>query len=155
MKTFLLIPLVLTLFQACSSQSAFSHFGINPQQAKSEETIQSSKIATKNETVGVVSSIYLNAIYPDSYKEYNYFYVSLYVKDEESRVEFFLNDEKALQIEKLATKNRFSFLLTQNTEWKKNYLVLFAKGDEDKKIVKFQVKVEGASSEVMSFQKSD
>jgi len=154
MKTFLLIPLVVTLFQACSSQSAFSHFDITQEQAKSEEIIQSSKITQKQDIVGVVTTLYLNPIDSEKYEKYEYFYVTLYLKKNEKYVKFLLNGEEATESKLLPNKNNFSKLLHETPLWSKNYLLLFPKR-EGESVLRFKIESKDASSQEMHFNRDE
>ena len=127
MKTFLLITLISAFFTGCSSSNAFSKFNLTPEQAKGENSMLSSKIYAKGKTVGVLSAIYLNQVFPKTYHENEVFYVSLYLKNSLKGVAFSLNGEEALHIEELKRDNKFSSLLPSKEKWKKYYLVEFKK----------------------------
>ncbi len=152
MKTFLLITLISALFTGCSSSNAFSQFSLTPEQSKSENSILSSKIHFQNKTVGTVSAVYLNQVLPKIYNENEWFYVSMYTKDSEKDVKFFLNGEKALNVKKLQVENKFSHLLSSVEEWKTYYLVEFKQLGNT---LSFIVKNSNASSAPLIYKKED
>lgn len=153
MKTFLITMLFLTVFTNCSTNNAFSHFDINENQAKSEDSLQSTKIFNKEKSEGIISAIYLNSVLPQEYNDKEYFYVYLYVKNNSKSIDFFLNGEKAQEIQTLASQNRFSNLTSFKGDWQKYYLLVFDK--QDKEILTLQVKISQSASRKMVFQKED
>jgi hypothetical protein len=151
MKTFLIITAFSIIFTNCSHQSAFSYFNITPEQAKSEESIQSSEIYNKQNISGVVSAIYLNSIMPKEYNGDEYFYIYMYSKNDDKNITFLLNNKKALKIIELQNQNKFSHLVSSNPQWKKYYLVKFSK---EGNLLKFQVKLSQSSSKKMIYIKN-
>jgi len=152
MKTFLLITSIVMIFTNCSNQSAFSHFNIESKQAKSEESIQSSKIYNKLSTNGIISSVYLNSVIPKEYKEHEYFYISMYTKNDDNNISFLLNNKKAIKVSELQNPNKFSYLTSSHTQWKNYYLVEFMK---EGNLLNFQVKLSNSSSSNMIYIKDE
>ena len=152
MKTFLTLSLLTILFSGCAKHSAFSDFNLTLSQERSEDSIQSAKIYNKTKTVGLFSSIYLNRVYPQKYKDGEYFYIYLYTKEDAKNLDFFLNNKPALSIKSLESTNEFSKLTSPTESWKEYYLVQFKK--EGKKLT-LQVKNSQISSDPMIFKKDD
>ncbi|MDF1876904.1 hypothetical protein JHD47_03640 [Sulfurimonas sp. SAG-AH-194-L11] len=152
MKTFLIINILLLLLSACSYDNAFSRFDISAQRAKSEESIISSKIYDKTDTIGVVSCVYLNAINPQKYKDGEYFYIYLYAKDTKAQVSFTLNGVDAILVEELEVDNKFILLTDSNVTWQKYYFVKFAQQATDLTLV---AKIAHFSSDAILFKKDD
>ena len=152
MKTFLLITLISALFTGCSSSNAFSRFNLSPQQAKSENSILSSKIHDKNTTVGILSAVYLNQVLPETYNEDEWFYVSIYIKDSVKDLQFFLNGKEALNFRELNVGNQFSHLTSSKEDWKKYYLVQFNKQGNS---LSFVAKNSQYSSTPLVYKKED
>ena len=125
MKTFLLITLILALFTGCTSSNAFSRFNISQEQAKSENSILSSKIHSDKKTVGIVSAVYLNQVLPETYHGDEWFYVSVYTKGNVKDLQFFLNGRGAFDFKELDQNNKFSHLNSSKEDWKTYYLVQF------------------------------
>ena len=151
MKTFLIITILLTLFNACSSNNAFSEFHITEAQEKSEDSILSSKIYDANRVIGVVSAVYLNRIFPEKYHDFDVFYVYLYTKEKGTQLSFILNKIQAKEVQHLEAKNQFSDLIPYTGDWQNYYLVKFTKKED--KILRLRVKTKNSSSELMLFHR--
>ena len=152
MKTFLLITLIFALFTGCSSSNAFSRFHLSESQAKGENSILSSKIYSKNEVVGMVSTLYLNQVLPEKYKNNEWFYLSVYTKKDLENLKFLLNGKEPLLVQELNASNEFSSLISSNEKWKKYYLLEFKKVGET---LHLQLKSSSYSSLVLSYAKED
>ena len=152
MKTFLTITLLSIIFSGCSKHSAFSDFNLTETQERSEDSIQSVKIYNGTKTVGLLSSIYLNRVYPQRYKDGEYFYIYLYAKNTSENLDFYLNSNSIVKIEKLKPKNEFSNLTSPTEAWKEYYLVKFQK---EGKILTLEVKNSQVSSFPMVFKKDE
>ena len=152
MKTFLIPATIFVLLSGCSSNNAFTNFNLTKKQEKSEDSILSAKILTKEETVGVVSALYLNRIMPKRYSDKEYFYISFYSKKQFENIEFLLNEHPALSQEELEAQNEFSSLISFDASWQKYYLISFEKSGEK---LALKVKFDNFSSKKMIFRKSD
>ncbi|MDF1879374.1 hypothetical protein JHD46_06955 [Sulfurimonas sp. SAG-AH-194-C20] len=152
MKTFLTINILLLLFSACSYDNAFSRFNISEKRAKSEESIVSSKIYNAKSIAGVMSCVYLNKIDPEEYKDGEYFYIYLYQKDINLKINFTLNDINASQVKELTANNKFTVLTDSNLTWQKYYLVKFKHQDSNLTLI---AKFSSFESDAIVFQKSN
>jgi len=151
MKTFLITILFLTIFTNCSTNNAFSHFNMDQDEAKSEDSFQSSKIFNNKENEGILSIIYLNRVLPEEYNDKEYFYVYLYTKNDTEKVNFFLNDIEAIETTKLKPQNKFSDLTSFDGDWQRYYLVIFKK--QERSVLKLEAKTLQGSSRKMIFIK--
>jgi hypothetical protein len=106
----------------------------------SASSIQSSKIVSKEgEVMGVMSSIYLNEVYPESFNGYEYFIILLYLKDVkelnnpnntiESDLKLTLNSKLPIKVEKLPKENQFSHLINRKNDWTNSYIVAFEQAE--------------------------
>jgi len=152
MKTFVIIILFMFAFNGCSTKNAFSNFEITPEQEKSEDNLQSSKIVDGEIIDGLVTVIYLNKVIPQTYKENEYFYVYLYTKHNNDNIKFLLNGSEPLQVEELEAENMFSYLTSFNAEWSSYYLVAFKTEDSN---LSFSVKNTHFSSNELIFEKEE
>ncbi len=152
MKTYLITALLLTIFSGCSEHNAFSDFNLTQTQAKSEDSIRSSKIFKDDTTVGVVSAIYLNSVEPDTFKDYEYFYLSLYTK-EDATFQFYLNKKEALEIEMLKKDSKYAKYIDASNDWKKYFLLKFTK--QSAKTLALQAKSSTAKSHKIIFKRDD
>lgn len=139
MKIFYTMIIVLFL-GGCAQKDAFSRFGLTKEQRLSENSIQTAKIKSlTDKSVGMVSVIYLNEIYPEKYTDGEYFYIYYYVKEKQN-LEFILNNIEALSVEKLTSDNKFAKLLNSRNSWNKYILVKFKKTDDYKLTLKLKDK---------------
>ncbi len=131
MKTFLIILTFLIFLTGCSSKSAFSRFNMTQEQELSIDSNQRSKVKFGDKMNGIISLVYLNMISPKIYKDFEYFYVDIYLKDKTYESRFLLNNIEAISIEKLPSKNEFTDLTSIDAPWSQYYLVIFPKqGDK-------------------------
>jgi len=162
MKTFFIILTFLTLFTACSTKNAFSEFKMDKDQELSISSLKSSKIISKDgEVSGVFSAIYLNEIYPESFKGDEYFFVYLFTKDTkemydpqrptQTDLKLKLNSKLPIKLQKLPQNNRFSHLVETKSSWNRYYLVSFEKVDEINLVLENGL----SSSAVLKYQKDE
>ena len=152
MKTYLITALLLTIFSGCSEHNAFSDFNLTQAQAKSEDSIRSSKIFKDDATMGVVSAIYLNSVEPDTFMDYEYFYLSLYTKTEDT-FQFYLNGKEALGTEVLEKNSEYAKYIDASNDWKRYFLLKFEK--QSGKTLALQAKNSTAKSHKIIFKRDD
>jgi len=152
MKTFLITILFMFTFEGCSTKNAFSSFKITPEQEKSEDNIQSSKIKNGEIVDGLVTAIYLNQVVPETYQENEYFYIYLYTKHDNDNIKFLLNENAPLKVEELESDNMFTHLTSFKAEWSRYYLVAFKVEDTN---LSFSVKNAQFSSNKLIFEKEE
>ncbi len=131
----ILISLSVLLFlNACSHQNAFSEFSMDREQKRAITSLKRSKITQGVDVVGAFNALYLNKVYPNNYNTEEYFYISIYLKREQtltyndnnkSTLHLTLNGNPPLKIEQLKPKNRFSNLSSSTNKWNRYYLVSF------------------------------
>lgn len=152
MKTFLVFLIFLIFFAGCAQKSAFSRFKMSEKQELGIDSLMNSKVHKGNIVDGVVSVVYLNKVYPETYKENEVFYVYMYLKNKKNRLSFKLNGEEAISIKELPAKNEFTYLTSIDTKWNKYYLVKFKKQDD---ILKFLFESGQFSSDLLVFEKDE
>jgi len=155
---------ILVFLTGCSSKNAFSSFDLSKEQELSVSSLLSSKIKSENgEINGVVSAIYLNEIYPESYHNNEYFFVYVYLKNnkqlsnpaefDDLELSLKLNNENAIKIKQLSNENRFSDLAFIKSDWNKYYLVAFEKQNKSK--INLVLESGQFSSGQLSYQKAE
>jgi len=152
MKTFLVFLVFSIFFAGCAEKSAFSRFNMSKKQELGVDSLMNSKVRTGNRVEGVVSVIYLNKVYPETYQEDEFFYVYMYLKNRDNNINFILNNEEAISVKKLPVKNEFNYLTSINTKWNKYYLVKFKKQGD---ILKFLLESGQSSSDLLVFEKDE
>ena len=150
MKTFLIILFLGLLFNGCAKKNAFEKFNLSATKELSEDNIQSLKIKQGNKVAGIINIIYLNKVFPDLYKENEYFYVYYYMKDKNATVHFELNGEPSLLREELPVQNEFTYLTSFEAPWSKYYLLGFKKQGN---VLKLSIHSNTAASATVEFVK--
>jgi hypothetical protein len=150
MRTFLITSLFIMLFAGCTHQNAFTRFHISQKEERTEESIQTVKITLNGESVGLATVVYLNKVMPKIYYDKEYFYLYYYLKDKEAKIEFLLNNKRALDVKELPSKNRFSNLTSFNASWSQYRLVVFKKAGN---VLKFTIKTDKAAKATLEFVK--
>jgi len=151
------------LLSGCSYNNAFTKFHMDKEQELSASSLQSSKIISQDgQTKGVFSAIYLNDVYPESFNQNEYFYVSIYLKDkkkiydpnknEDVALTLMLNGELPIKIKKLPNKNQFSHLLSRTNDWNVYYLVAFKEQGNTLSLV---LKDKNSSSSALTYYKDE
>ena len=152
----------IVLLSACSSKNAFSKFNMSKEQELSVSSLLSSKIKSQDGNIdGVISAIYLNDIYPNSYNTNEYFFVYIFLKNKKEmhnpkqfdklETNLRLNGELAIKIKQLPHKNKFSNLAFIKSDWNKYYLVAFKK--QDKNPINLVLESGQSSSDQLRYQK--
>ncbi|QSZ41795.1 hypothetical protein GJV85_06625 [Sulfurimonas aquatica] len=152
MKTFLVILIFSIIFSACSKNNAFYRFNITKTQEISEDNILSVKIKKNGIGDGIATVIYLNKVFPQTYNDDEYFYISMYTKSNRDNFDFFINDNRAYKIERLDSKNEFSTLVSVDTQWRQNYLIRFT---TQERVMNFYLKSSEHSSDKLIFEKDE
>ena len=125
MKIFLTAFFAIILLSGCANKNAFSQFNMGTEQEKAIENTISSKMLANNKIGGIFSAIYLNNIYKEMDKNTQKFYISIFMKESQDKIEVSLNNEEPIESKKLSNYNKYSSLLPMKNQWTKNYLVTF------------------------------
>lgn len=152
MKYFFASLFFILLLNSCATKSAFSKFEMDEKQELSASSLQSSKISSENSVDGILSAIYLNEVYPETYKEYDTFYVYLYLKREKHEFTIKLNDKLPLNMEQLPHDNKFAYLVSTDNDWNKYYIVTFEKADSNATALNLVVQSGDSSSKILNFK---
>ncbi|MCK9490451.1 MAG: hypothetical protein M0Q24_00040 [Sulfurimonas sp.] len=152
-----------TLFTACADKNAFDKFNMQEDQELSAANLQSSKIKMLQNIDGIVTTIYLNKVYPKVFTNDEYFYVYLYLKDKKEMFDpkklddieltMRLNSKLPIKIKKLEANNRFSHLTLVRNEWTLYYLVAFKQESENK--LNLVLETDQSHSDVLVYQKDE
>lgn len=163
MKSFFITVNILLILSGCATKNAFSKFDMSTEQELSASSLQSSKIVSGGKVGGVVSAIYLNEIYPNSFHQNEYFFVCLFLKNREEMynpnslddidLALKLNSKLPVKIKKLAPDNQFSHLLSMKNSWNSYYLVAFEKEEEKK--LSLLLESGQSSSAALRYQKDE
>jgi len=161
MKIF--IPLfIILLLSSCSHKNAFSEFNMDQNQELSITSLKRIKITNNNKIVGAFNAIYLNKVYPDIYNGNEYFFVYVYLKQQQNlsnpntinndKLRVLLNNNDPIKLKKLKSKNRFSKLSSSKNKWNQYYLVSF---EQQGKNLTLKLESDLFSSVSLSYQKDE
>jgi hypothetical protein len=162
MKSFFIITTLLIFLSACSHKNAYTNFGITKEQELAATSFQSTKVKRGEDVEGIFSAIYLNKVYPQSYNQNEYFYISLYLKEAKEiynpdalkkiGITFRLNSKLPVNIQELPAENKFSHLGFMKERWNKYYLVIFENQGKELNLV---LESDLSSSAALAYQKGE
>lgn len=150
----------IILFGGCSGHGPYDLFKIDKQHERSIEQLRSGSILLSLETKAIISSLYLNKINPDKYRDGEYFIVSLYI-EKENRISkddyeangfrLSLNGKKALSSQLLEENDPYKAYMPFQNGWNQYYLVRFDSLHENAMALKLEKDQIG--SVVLNYQK--
>lgn len=148
-------------FSGCSQKGAFDLFKMDMAQERAVEELRSGTILMSLETKAIFSSLYLNKIDPLTYKEGEYFIVSLYfgkdnrsiknLKIEEYGYHITLNGKAPTIMEPLDEKDRRRMMMPVQNKWNRYYLIRFDLAPEHS--LALQLENNQTGSVVLNYQK--
>ena len=126
MKYFFILLTFLIFASGCSEKNAFTHFTMTKEQELGVSSLKSTKVLTVDGRIyGVVTSVYLNTVYPETYNDREYFYVYYYLKKPNLDLNMTLNKLDPISKEELKRENNFTKLTSVKSDWNKYYIVSF------------------------------
>lgn len=134
MKYSLLVSIFLIFFTGCSQKNAFVKFNMSKDEERSVSSLQTSQIMGKNgEIAGVVSTVYLNEVYPKKFSRYDSFFIYIYMKDSKNidlidpKINLEMNEQVPVNSTELPNNSEFTHLVDVKSSWNRYYLVEFEK----------------------------
>ena len=135
-----LIPLLfLSVFMisGCSRTTAFDFFKMDTEHERAVENMKTGTIVRSFETEAILSTIYLNHVYPEKYKDGEHFFVALYSREDirlyfksglnNNKYNFTCNGEKPIESRELKPGDELRRLMPITNEWNRYYYVSFPK----------------------------
>ncbi len=125
----------LLAFGGCADKSAFDMFAMDETHERAVEQMRSGSIVQSFETKALISAVYLNPVYPEEYKDGDYFIAALYfekrnldtkkwdIKDHGYALT--LNGTEPLSMEEIKEKDPRRALIPIQNNWNRYYLVRF------------------------------
>ena len=130
---------IITLFfiTGCSRTSAFDFFKMDDNYERAVDNLQTGTIVSSFETKAILSTIYLNRVYPEKYSDGEYFFVSIYLREDirlyfksgmnNKKYKFTLNGDQPIEGKELETDDELRIAMPITNEWNRYYLVKFPK----------------------------
>lgn len=122
-------------FSGCAQKGAFDMFKMDEAHERSVEQLRTGAILESLETKALVSAIYLNPVYPQTYTDGEYFIGAFYFSKglrnvKKWDIETFgysltLNGKKATSIEELKESDPKRALIPVQNNWNKYYFIRF------------------------------
>ncbi|MEA2111164.1 MAG: hypothetical protein U9P71_03840 [Campylobacterota bacterium] len=150
MRLLLLAASAFLLFTGCSKTTAFDFFKMDKNYEKAISNLQSGTIVKSFETEAILSSVYLNEVYPKEYSDGEYFFIALYLSDDKRL--FFksgladpdyiltLNTLNFIDGEELQSDHKLRALMPINNEWNRYYLIKFDSQNRDNLLLQLENK---------------
>ncbi len=135
MRYFLISIITVVFISGCSQTSAFDFFKMDDDYEKAIDNLQTGTIVSSFETKAILSTIYLNHVYPEKYNDNEYFFVSIYLREDirlyfksgmnNKKYKFTLNGEQPIEGIELKTDDELRLSMPISNEWNRYYLVKF------------------------------
>lgn len=135
MRFSLLAVSALLMFGGCAQRGAFDMFKMDHAHERAIEQLRSGTIIQSFETAAIVSAVYLNPIYPDTYKEGEFFIGAFYFpkKSLDSKkwdlqthgYTLSMNQHAPTLMEELKENDPRRSLIPVQNKWNKYYLIRF------------------------------
>lgn len=127
--------LSFALLTGCSHTTAFDFFKMDEDHERAMTSLQTTSIVRSFETEAMISTIYLNQVYPEKYHDGEYFFASLYMNDDkrlfykdslqDPEYTLKLNGVSPESIEILDKDSQLRRLMPIKNEWNRYYLVKY------------------------------
>ena len=125
----------LLAFSGCSQKGAFDLFKMDASHERAVEQLRTGAIVLSLETKAILSTLYLNPIYPDQYKDGEYFIAAVYFERDNRDIRQWdlntygytltLNGKKATILEELNQSDPRRTLIPVQNNWNKYFFIRF------------------------------
>lgn len=154
MKIALTLLTLTTLFTGCVDKNGFDNFNFSQERQQWENNQINSKIQDQTQTQGIISAVYLNKVMPELYKGAEYFYVTVYLKNDSEQLSFTLNDQPSTLQEELTNNDNFKAFTNGAKQWNKYYIIGFLE-QKGQDVLTLEAKNCNISSSKMVFKKDE
>ena len=141
MRIWVLPLLVITVFTACSRQTAFEYFKkLDSRHERAVTNLKRVTLRENNQTVALISIIYLNPVDPELYQHQHYFFVALYDKRGAMLDDYniTLNGKPAAGMTKLDDNCSLRKLMPLNNPWNSYYELVFKHQKDENLTLRFE-----------------
>jgi hypothetical protein len=125
----------LLMFSGCSQKGAFELFKMDETRERAIEQLRTGHILQSFETKAIISTVYLNPIYPENYKDGEYFIGAIYFERNNLDVRKWdldtygyaltMNGKNATVFEELKQNDPRRQLIPVQNNWNRYYLIRF------------------------------
>jgi hypothetical protein len=135
MRYWLFPLLIVSVFTACSRETAFEQFDrLDSRHERAVTNLRRVTLNENNQTAALISIIHLNPVDPELYGSRPTFFIALYDKKEKTLQDYnvTLNGSAPAAVARLDDNCSLRSLMPLNNPWNTYYQVLFQKhGDEN------------------------
>lgn len=135
MRFSIMTLIALIGFSGCAQKGTFDLFKMDEAHERAVEQLRTGAIVQSLETKAIISAIYLNPIYPQTYNDGEYFVGAIYFERDnrdlkkldlyEHGYSLTLNGQKATRLEELKESDPRRSLIPVQNNWNKYYFIRF------------------------------
>lgn len=125
----------LLMFSGCSQKGAFDLFKMDAAHERAVEQLRTGSIVQSFETKAIFSTVYLNPIYPEQYKDGEYFVGAVYFERDNRDIRKWdlntygytlsMNGQKATILEELNQSDPRRLLIPVQNNWNRYFFIRF------------------------------
>lgn len=153
--------IVLLSLSGCADKGAFDLFTMDKAHERSVEQLRTGSIVLSLETKAIISAIYLNPVYPQQYKDGEFFIAAIYFENDMRSVKkrdlkdigyhLTLNGKEPLEIEELNEADLRHRLMPVRNTWNRFYFVKYKNFTEG--VLALELENNQTGSVVLNYQK--
>ncbi len=130
----ILLAAALVGGSGCSTKSAYDAFEMDSRSERVLTYLRTATFVREGATEAVISTVYLNAVYPKRYKGGEYFYIALYHEDPEAALQGLRLNKSAApeEVRELEQTDQLYSIMPARNRWQRSFLVRFAMQSGDK-----------------------
>ncbi len=131
MRTISALIFITLAITGCSTKSAYDYFKMDPEYERTVSNLRTATIKDNAETEAIISTIYLNAVYPERFHGDENFLVALYQRTEGSIFTLLLNGAvEPLEIRNLGKNDPLLSIMPITNDWNHYYHVRYPEQGE-------------------------
>jgi hypothetical protein len=124
--TLALLTATLLGISGCSTKTALDAFNMDSRTELAVTHLRTATVVKDSLTTAVISTVYLNRVYPERYNGDEYFFVALYRHDDAAPYDLYLNGDAApVEIRELSPDEELCVLMPIQSSWNRYYLVRY------------------------------
>lgn len=135
MRFYVLGLIALLTMSGCADKGAFDLFTMDKAHERSIEQLRTGSIVLSLETKAIISALYLNPVYPERYKDSEFFIAAIYFENDMRSVKkrdfkdigyhLTLNGKEPVEIEELKETDIRRQLIPVRNTWNRFYLIRY------------------------------
>lgn len=161
MRFSILSFIALLTMTGCADKGAFDFFKMDAAHERSVEQLRTGSILLSLETKAIISALYLNPVYPDQYKDSEYFIAAIYFENDIRGIKqrnmndigyhLTLNGKEPVEVEELRENDLRRNLIPVRNTWNRYYMIRYKSFSEGTLALQLENNLTG--SVVLNYQK--